>query len=263
MVGLRCPSTASSGRRSYGARRAACAAIVTKRKADDAVTASAVRPGGTRPFMPPMRLSIFIMPPPFIFFIMSRICSYCLSRRLTSWTWTPAPAAMRRLRVALSSSGLRRSSGVIEQMMPSMRLTSRSARSMSAWPALTAICCGSLSMRPERPPIFFICEICSEVVQVEGVAERTLSASFAPRRRRRLLDLLDQGDDVAHAQHAPGVALGVEHPSPSIFSLVPANLIGTPATCRTDSAAPPRVAVGLGEHDAGQRQRVLGRPWRC
>ena len=28
--------------------------------------------------------------------------------------------------------------------------------------------------------------------------------------------------------------------SPSIFSLVPANLIGTPVTLRTDSAAPPR-----------------------
>ena len=38
------------------------------------------------PFMPPMRFIIFIRPPPFIFFIMSRICSYCLSRRFTSCT---------------------------------------------------------------------------------------------------------------------------------------------------------------------------------
>ena len=34
--------------------------------------------------MPPMRFIIFIMPPPFIFFIMVCICSNWLSRRLTS-----------------------------------------------------------------------------------------------------------------------------------------------------------------------------------
>ena len=34
---------------------------------------------------------------------------------------TPAPAAIRRLRDALSRSGLLRSTGVIELMMPSMR----------------------------------------------------------------------------------------------------------------------------------------------
>ena len=36
------------------------------------------------PFMPPMRFIIFIIPPPFIFFIMSCICSNSLSRRFTS-----------------------------------------------------------------------------------------------------------------------------------------------------------------------------------
>ena len=45
--------------------------------------------------------------PPFIIFIIFCICSNCLSRRLTSCTCTPAPAAMRRLREALISSGLR------------------------------------------------------------------------------------------------------------------------------------------------------------
>jgi|GEM_PF-5550560 len=38
------------------------------------------------PFIPPMRFIIFIMPPPFIFFIMSCICSNSLSMRLTSCT---------------------------------------------------------------------------------------------------------------------------------------------------------------------------------
>ena len=38
------------------------------------------------PFMPPMRFIIFMRPPPFIFFIISCICSNSLSMRLTSWT---------------------------------------------------------------------------------------------------------------------------------------------------------------------------------
>ena len=41
-------------------------------------------PGPPMPFMPPMRFIIFIMPPPFIFFIMSRICSNWFSSRFTS-----------------------------------------------------------------------------------------------------------------------------------------------------------------------------------
>ena len=83
------------------------------------------------PFIEAMRFIIFIIPPPLIFFIMPCICSNSLSMRLTSWTCTPAPAAMRRLRVALMSSGLRRSSSVMLWMMPSLRRISFSALSMS------------------------------------------------------------------------------------------------------------------------------------
>jgi hypothetical protein len=36
-------------------------------------------------------------------------------------------------------------------------------------------------------------------------------------------------------------------------------LIGAPVTLHTDSAAPPRVAVELGKHDAGERQRLSKR----
>ena len=52
---------------------------------------------------------IFIRPPPFIFFIMVCICSNWLSRRFTSCTCTPAPAAMRFLRDACSRSPRTRS----------------------------------------------------------------------------------------------------------------------------------------------------------
>ena len=46
-------------------------------------------------------------------------CSNCLSILLTSSTLVPAPAAMRRLRLALSRAGLARSLGVMELMMAS------------------------------------------------------------------------------------------------------------------------------------------------
>jgi hypothetical protein len=53
-------------------------------------------------------------------------------------------------------------------------------------------------------------------------------------------DLLDQGNDVAHAQDAPGVPLGVKHLQAVNLLAGTANLIGAPVTWRTDSAAPPR-----------------------
>src|SRR6185503_15337383 len=72
------------------------------------------------PFMP---RSIRCRLPPRIIFIILRICSNWVSRRFTSWTCTPAPDAMRRLREALRISGLRRSCGVIELMIASVRLS--------------------------------------------------------------------------------------------------------------------------------------------
>ena len=82
--------------------------------------------------MPFMARIIFIMPPPDSFFIIDCICSNWVSMRFTSCTCTPAPAAMRRLRVALISSGLARSAGVIESMMPTMRRKEGIINSMTA-----------------------------------------------------------------------------------------------------------------------------------
>ena len=74
--------------------------------------------------MPAMARAIF---PPLNCFIMVCICSNCASKRLTSCTSTPAPAAIRRLRLALSSSGLLRSFGVMLSMMPRIRTICLSA----------------------------------------------------------------------------------------------------------------------------------------
>ena len=178
------------------------------------------------------------------------ICSNWLSRRLTSCTCTPAPAAMRRLRVALSSSGLRRSSGVIEQMMPSMRRTSRSARSMSAGRALArhAGDCGQLVHQARRGrPSSSSAEICDRK-SLRSKPSPALDLVGELLRRRdvdALLHFLDQ-----RRRCRPCPARGRRGGSasktsrPSIFSLTPANLIGAPVICaHRQRRAAARVAV--------------------
>src|SRR3990167_6130405 len=61
-------------------------------------------------------MACFIMPPLPIFFIMSAICLCCFRSLFSSDTSSPAPAAMRFLRLAASRSGLARSFLVIELM---------------------------------------------------------------------------------------------------------------------------------------------------
>ena len=187
-------------------------------------------------------LIIFIRPPPFIFFIMPCICSNWLSRRFTSCTCTPAPVAMRRLRLALISSGLRRSSGVMAQMMPSMRLTSRSARPMSAPAARLASWLGSLSINPARPPMFFICVICDrKSLRSKPLPDFTLSASFCAACRSTPFCTSSTSARMSPMPSTrPAWRSASKTSRPSIFSEMPANLIGAPVTWRTDIAAPPR-----------------------
>src|SRR3989344_2465071 len=145
-----------------------------------------------RPFMPPMRFIILKRPPPFIFFIIPCIWSNWLSRRLTSWICTPAPAALRRLRLAL--------------LLPSL--------SSAGWGR-------GLDVAP-------------------------------------LLPLFDQGHDVAHAEHAASMAFGVEHlQAVDLFRNTGELDRHTGDLAHGQGRAAARIAIELGEHDAGQRQGVL------
>src|SRR5258708_39353173 len=110
--------------------------------------------------MPFMLRSILPSAPVRIIFIIFCIRSNWVSRRFTSCTCTPAPAAIRRLREALRSSGLRRSSGVIELMIASVRRSAFSCRS-GDFSAICVICRGSLSGNPASPPISFIYCTCA------------------------------------------------------------------------------------------------------
>ena len=108
----------------------------------------APRPPRSRPFLP--------MPP--IFFITSAICRCIFSRRFSSCTSSPAPAAMRRLRLAWSSSGLRRS--LLGHRVDQRDLAAEHLVVEAGLVHLLrhlAPCRASGPSRPDMPPIFCIC----------------------------------------------------------------------------------------------------------
>ena len=70
---------------------------------------------------------------------------------------------------------------------------------------------GSSPITPCMPPIFCICcELALEVVHVELTLLEALHHPLGGLGLERLLRLLDQRDDVAHAEDAAGDAVGVE-----------------------------------------------------
>ena len=149
---------------------------------------------------------------------------------------------MRFLRLAFRMSGLRRSCGVIESMIAHCRFSTESSRLAAASWFFILPTPGIMPIRPDMPPSFCICASCSRRSVRSNAPLRMRSAV-----RRGLLGidigggLLDQRDDVAHAENAAGDARRDRRlSSASIFSPVPISLIGLPVTARIESAAPPR-----------------------
>ncbi len=185
---------------------------------------------------------IFCMPPLENCFIIFWVCSNWLRRRLTSCTVTPAPVAMRRLREALISSGLVRSSGVMALMMPSMRRIAFSSTPPCNWPAAWANWAGSLSSMLLRPPILRIWPIWS----LKSLRSKPLPLlsfwanclAFSSSTPRRASSTRDRMSPMPRMRLA--IRSGWNSSRPASFSPTPANLRGFPVTCRTDSAAPPR-----------------------
>ena len=170
---------------------------------------------------------------------------------------------MRRLRDALMISGLARSFGVIELMMPSMRrdLPCRPCRLRLR--ELPASCAGSLSISAAMPPILLICaDLLLEVLEVEALALLHLlrRASAPPRRRParappRPATARRPCRGCARPCARDGTASRPASFSPDADELD--RLAGDVAHRQRRAAA--RIAVELGEHDAGQRQRVAER----
>ena len=89
-----------------------------------------------------------------------------------------------------------------------------------------------------------------EVVEVEGIARLDLVGKLLRRGDvDTLLHLFDQRDDVAHAEHAAGVALGVEYLEP-VDLLAGAGKLDRRAgdLPHRQRRAAARVAIHLGEH---------------
>ena len=167
---------------------------------------------------------------------------------------------MRFLRLALRMSGLRRSCGVIESMIAIWRLRTLSSRLAAAiWFFILAMP-GSMPIRPHMPPIFCICvELIAQVVEIERALAHLLGDAHRPSRRRWCCGgLLDQRDDVAHAEDAAGDARGIEILQ-RVQLLAGADqldrLAGDGAHRERGAAA--AVAVDAGEHDAGEADALV------
>mmetsp|Transcript_23176 Transcript_23176/g.57158 ORF Transcript_23176/g.57158 Transcript_23176/m.57158 type:complete len:228 (-) Transcript_23176:66-749(-) len=145
---------------------------------------------------------------------------------------------------SISSAGWARSLAVIARRMPSMRFMSRSARSMSAWPGCLPpiMFCGSLSIRPPRPPIFFICAICCrKSFRSKPLPLLSFSAmAWAEARSTLCVTCSTRATMSPMPSTRPAWRSASKTSRPSIFSDTPANLIGAPVIWRTDRAAPPR-----------------------
>ncbi len=166
---------------------------------------------------------------------------------------------MRFLRLALRMSGCRRSFGVMESIIAIWRLSTRSSRLAAASWFFILATPGSMPMRPVMPPMLpHLHELLAQVAEVELTLAHLLGDArglLGVDGRRRLLD---QRDDVAHAENAVGDALRIE-----IFERVHAlagahqldRLAGDGAHRERGAAA--AVAVDAGEHDAGEPHALI------
>ncbi len=91
--------------------------------------------------------------PPASVFIIFCASANCLSKRFTSWGLVPEPDAIRRFRLPPMILGFRRSAGVIDWMIASTFLRSRSSTSTSPRSDPDP---GSIARMSERGPIDFI-----------------------------------------------------------------------------------------------------------
>jgi hypothetical protein len=181
-----------------------------------------------------------VIPMPAIIFIMPRICSNCLTRPLTSCGSTPAPRAMRRRREASMTSGLARSLGVIDWMMPLKRLSSSSG--MLDVLQRGAHAGDHLEDGLHRAHLAHLVELDEEVVEAHLALGHLLLGLGDLLLVEGLLGLLDQRDDVAHAEDAAGDAVGVELLD-RVELLADTDELDRLAGDRlTLSAAPPRVS---------------------
>ena len=168
---------------------------------------------------------------------------------------------MRRLRLALSRSGLRRSLGVIESMIAICRLSTRSSRFAACDLVLHLGDAGQHAHQAaDAAHLLHLGELLAQIVEIERALAHLLGDARGLLGVDRRGGLLDQRDDVAHAEDAVGDARGIE-----IFQRIELlagadqldRLAGDGAHRERGAAAP--VAVDAREHDAGEADALVER----
>ena len=173
----------------------------------------------------------------------------------------PEPAAMRRLRLAFSRSGLRRSRGVIEF----------DDRDLALEQLLVEIALGDLVLdlgdsgqHPHQPAhaahALHLHELLAQVGEIEGALAHLLGDARGLLGVDRRGGLLHQRDDVAHAEDAVGDARGMKVLD-GVELLAGADeldrLAGDRAHRQRGAAA--AVAVDACQHDAGEPDALVER----
>ncbi len=180
------------------------------------------------------------LPPP-IAFIMSAMPRCILRSLLISLASVPEPAAMRFLRECLRMSGLARSAAGHRGNDGDLALDGAVVHAGHGQLVLHLAKPGIMPMMPPSPPIFCIWRSwVGEIVEIELALGHLGGHGLGLLGIDRFGSLLDQRDDVAHAEDAVSDAAGMELVEFAIFSPVPISLTGLPVTARIDSAAPPR-----------------------
>ena len=200
--------------------------------------------------MPPMRFIIFC--------ISLNWVTQVRARRAGS---VPEPLAMRARREPSMRSGSPRSAAVIERMMASTRPSSRSSISALRTSLGTP---GIIATSPdERAHLLDLLHLVEEVVEGELPLEQLGGGLLGLVLLEDLLGLLDEGEHVAHAEDAPGQAIGVEQVE--VVELLAGGGEGDgPAHDLLDRerGTAAGVAVELGEDDAVELEGLRGRPRR-
>ena len=182
----------------------------------------------------------------------------CFSSRFTSSTDVPLPFAMRLRRLPLMIWSLRRSSGVIEQMIASTRPICFSSGLFSAssfkLPS-PGIIPRMLSSGPIRRIVFSCLRKSSSV--------NSFFRSFSSSSLRfvlvdRLLGLLDERQHVAHAEHPRNDPIRVKQLE-ILEPLAAADKRDRDADhgYHRQRRAAARVAIELGQHDAGHADAAV------
>ena len=192
---------------------------------------------------------------PFIIFCISLNCFRSV---FTSWMEVPEPRATRLRREPSRSAVSLRSSGVMEQTIASTLATSPSSICPAAWRILFGHAGHEAHEPAERAHLLDLPELGEEVVQGELALHEAVGALGHLIGVHGALGLLNQAQNVPHAEDAIGHAVGVEQVE-VLETLTSAGEHDRLAddTLDRECGAAAGITVELGEDDAAEFERVV------